>query len=221
MNLDLTTEFLEWFESQVDRQDGADSCWNWKGSRTKFGYGRFHKRGPDRRLKQFMAHRVAYFIANGNCPENLCVCHSCDNRLCVRPGHLWLGTEADNSRDMVAKGRQAKGDRQVMRAHPEKRPFGDRNGTRRHPETRERGSAHWTHRWPERLHISRGEDAPSAKLTWAKVREMRKRFAAGDVTQKQLAQDYGVSFGQVHNIVRGKQWRELDGKKANGKAYPK
>lgn len=75
-------------------------CWEWKAS-TFSGYGEF--KILRRRLK---AHRVSYILHYERLiPEGMFVCHSCDNKKCVNPNHLWLGTNKDNQLDNVKKGR--------------------------------------------------------------------------------------------------------------------
>ena len=121
---DMTLEERFWFFVAKDEQ--ANTCWLWQGEVTYHGYGRLslHR-------KHIQAHRLAWQIAHGPIPDGLFVLHKCDVPLCVRndtPGHLWLGTQADNMQDKVAKGRQAKGDNCGFRLHPESRLFGERNG---------------------------------------------------------------------------------------------
>lgn len=100
----------------------ASGCVLWTACKNRKGYGYIGVGGKLR-----IASRVAWELSNGAIPGEMCVLHHCDNPSCVNPAHLFLGTKADNGADMVAKGRQARG---------------DRHGSRLHPESRQRGSGH-------------------------------------------------------------------------------
>lgn len=78
----------------------GDGCWEWQANRVGGKYGQFIRDGIPRQ-----AHRVAWEITFGPIPEGILVCHHCDNPPCCRPDHLFLGTNKDNSQDMVGKGR--------------------------------------------------------------------------------------------------------------------
>lgn len=88
-----------------------NGCIEWAGCVDSFGYGRVGR-------GQIPAHRVSYMLTKGEIGDYL-VCHSCDNPRCVNPDHLWLGTQTDNMRDMVRKGRHSKQQRQqCIHGHP-------------------------------------------------------------------------------------------------------
>lgn len=80
----------------------TDSCWIWTGAHMSNGYGSIGSCAKGRRL---LAHRVSWELHNGPIPDGLCALHRCDNRTCVNPNHLFLGTYKDNALDMHAKGR--------------------------------------------------------------------------------------------------------------------
>ncbi len=99
------------FESRIIH---GPNCWLWAGSinpnqpfkRPSYGYGVFTMNQT-----RYLAHRFSYELYVGPIPPGLCVCHHCDNRLCVRPSHLFIGTRIDNNVDRDKKGRQAKGEK--------------------------------------------------------------------------------------------------------------
>ena len=88
----------------------GNDCWEWQAGITQGkegGYGMFWFNGTN-----VGAHRFSYSLYKGEIPKDKHVCHSCDNRKCVNPKHLWLGSRLENQKDMVEKGRSLKGTKQ-------------------------------------------------------------------------------------------------------------
>lgn len=158
-------------------------CWEWQGGRDLKGYGRVTVG-----TKRKKAHRVIWELANGPIPDGMRVCHHCDNPPCVRPDHLFLGTDKDNADDRDAKGRT-----------------GPRRGWQP-GQRRSRGDQHWTRREPAK--VPRGERANRAALTEQQVRDIRARYRPRMASA--LGREYGVSHVVILAIVNRKTWAHVE-----------
>lgn len=197
------------FWNLVARGQG-NACWPWLGQLSDNGYGRLRIGGRVR-----FTHQLAYEFTNSyefvRCGRTisrdsiLCL-HRCDNPPCCNPGHLWLGTQLDNRRDCVAKGRSAKGDTHGALLHPETRPRGADNGMLKHPERAAYGQRNGHHTKPWRT--PRGVDGGTAKLSENQVRSIRKLRRQGELLRT-IAEDFGLSVGHVSRITTGDNWKHL------------
>jgi hypothetical protein len=238
------------------------SCWMWSASKDGSGYG-WIGLGNGSLGK---AHRVSFEIHYGPLMEGECALHHCDNPPCVRPDHLFKGTQKDNADDREAKGRHPhptgeaywetrtleqypRGDQSGLRKHPERAPMGERN---RHAvlteelvkalrDEAETGVAYtvlaikygitassigkivrgntWAHlNGPVRLkamkptakYIDGRKDNGRKKLTEEEVREIRKRWASGTISQSALARELGVTPQLIGQIVRKQIWASIE-----------
>src|SRR5690606_2084306 len=96
----------ERFWEKVDTSGGPDACWPWTGARWGMGHGKFQ---AQKQLGTTHAHRVAWILTHGAIPKGLVIRHKCDVPYCQNPSHMELGTMADNTRDMLDRGRWVQG----------------------------------------------------------------------------------------------------------------
>lgn len=166
------------FWAKVDK---TGTCWIWTAGRDKDGYGQFRPGGLEPTAR---AHRCAWALTHRSWPSaDLLVCHTCDNPACVNPAHLFLGAPGDNSADMVAKGRQSRGER-----HP--------NAGRAFAQ-------------PTSAQRARGERNAASRLTADDVREIRRLYRTGDMRQVDIAERFGISQNNVSRIVRRLAWKHV------------
>lgn len=111
----------ESFWEKVRKGINENDCWLWTKSKSDDGYGKCVFIGEQ------LSHRISYKLTFGEIPDGKCVLHKCDNRLCVNPRHLFLGTRIDNNKDRDLKNRTARGDRHGSRTMPEARPKGEKH----------------------------------------------------------------------------------------------
>lgn len=98
----LTQDQVDSFWSKVNK---TEECWLWTANTNPDGYGKVTLQ-VNGRSRTIAAHRMAWELLRGAIPKGLICCHSCDVRHCVNPAHIWLGTQKQNIRDMVSKGRK-------------------------------------------------------------------------------------------------------------------
>lgn len=201
-------------------------CWEWAGNRSALGYGIVTVQHSTR----LRAHRVAWELANGPIPDGVAVCHRCDNPPCINPDHLFLGTHADNMRDMVGKARQPHGARNA-RAKLTADQVAELRAARARGEPlaslasrfglTKSGACHvakgraWKHApMPEgavtgRMPFLAGERVANAKLTAGDVVRLRAACRAGSTIRAAAATVPGVTEVAARYAVRGITWKHL------------
>lgn len=205
-------------------------CWLWTGWKSPTGYGSIHSGGRRAAGRQKRTHRVSWELHYGDIPDGACVLHRCDNRACVRPDHLFIGSQQENIEDMRQKGR-ARAKFQQGQAHA-MATLNDDDVARMRIMAREgawasdiakefgvttaiasnaiRGKT-WSHipgavNRPQKR--PRGSAHGGSKLTESLVLEMRSLLADG-LSRREAAALFGVSVSLVAQIARREVWRHV------------
>lgn len=196
----------ERFWEQVDRSAGPNACWRWKGSINQHGYGRFSICTNSKGV-WVLAHRWIYERMKGPILPGFMVCHACDVRPCVQPKHLSLGTAADNTNDMVRRGRMPKGDQHYTKLHPENIKRGAERRSRNTPKHWQRGDTHYMRRDPEARKRVQGEHNPRASFSDAQAAEI---FALkGTMTGRAAAKRFHVTPSAISELWSKKTYAHI------------
>jgi hypothetical protein len=194
----------------------ANQCWEWRAARHGFGYGVLRIDG-----KNFLAHRIAYQLANGPIPTGLVIRHRCDNPSCVNPGHLVAGTHADNMQDAVDRGRFPRGEQRskklrtvdaqhILASTESADALATQYGISPDYVRMIKRGIRWGHlksklserAQKRRKHGYKGEGHWQGRLTEDDVRKIR----ADARKQREIAADYGVHQVTISEIKLGKIW---------------
>lgn len=122
----------------------------------------------------------------------LFILHNCDNSRCVNPEHLYEGTQLQNMRDRLARGKYARGNKHPLRKNPELAARGDANGSRLFPER-----------------LSRGSNRYNARLTEVDVVVIRQKYARGGTSIMKLAREYSVGFCAIQRVTSRTGWKHV------------
>lgn len=211
------------FQAKVAAPD-ENNCHLWTAYKDRQGYGHFRLNG-----KTVKAHRYAAGMLDW--PSEIVTRHTCHVPACVNPEHLQFGSVADNSRDRDEAGRTPRGeqhgsskfsDEQVLEirrryaaGNVTQQELGDEFGVDRKTVSVIVRRETWEHLKDEVGWTPGGGRNGSSKLSAEQVLEIRRRYAAGGVTQEKLADEFGVDRTAVHNIVRRKTWTHLADEQAS------
>ena len=194
----------------------SDGCWTWTGARNHLGYGQVWRGDGPGTPRVLMAHRAVWALENGPIPDGMYLCHTCDNPQCVRPSHMFIGTQTDNMQDCRSKGRmrflvprvgtennRAKLTWESVRHIREEYALGTSISTL----SRSMGVARSTVReivtgrcWPEAGVERQPRQQPKSRIPRDHHAIIAARRAWGE-SPKSIAADYGVTSGQISRIA--------------------
>ena len=204
------TEWTPWHERHTDKIElvaGID-CWIWVAATGGGGYGRvsYNKKAE-------FAHRASYIEANGDIPEGRLLRHNCGNRLCVRPSHLIPGTSAENARDTAEMFRAGRSnlDAAKVRAIRDRYNAGEALADIADAIGIAAGTvypivSHKAFKYVDADLAGTHKLRCPRKLSAEMAAEICVKALAGEMTQPQIAAEYGIAQSVVSRIKNGTRW---------------
>lgn len=200
---------IELFWNKVDKKSD-DECWEWLGTKPGGAYGAI----TIERVS-YKAHRVSWVLHNGEIPEGLLVCHTCDNPGCVNPTHLFLGTQKDNLEDMDKKGRRKYYNNET---HPLckltdeevreiRKLYEDTTMTHEDLGIKFGVTRSYIHEVLAGKKRKTGEEIAYKRktiLTGQQAKEIREKYNKLHIPMYKIAPEYGVSLGTIFNIIHNR-----------------
>ena len=196
------------YERFICKIEKTNTCWIWKAQIYPNGYGAFHIDG-----KNSLAHRASWMLHKGQVPKNKIVCHKCDNRKCVNPDHLFLGSYKDNTEDMIKKGRHAI-QKQILDNIQKREVIKMYLNHIAQREIAKYFKVHQRTIWriihkivPVKKCI--GEENNKSILTEEKVKQMREIYNTGKMGFYKIAKKFSVDKSTAMRAIKGITWKHI------------
>lgn len=183
-------------------------CWDYTGNIGANGYGQFWMNN-----KNYSAHRASFLLLKGTIPYGKHVCHTCDNKKCINPDHLFLGTPKENNDNKIVKGRQYIQKRklsihQIKNIHKLNNLGIDQRTIAKKYNIHQKTVFRFIHeKYPVKECV--GESNNKSLLTESEVKEIRKMYIPHVFGSHRISKEFGVNKSTIQRVLRGETWSHI------------